>query len=78
MLVMADCPKCNAAMVQGFIVDRNHGGSRTVSSWVEGAPKKAFWSNTNAPEEKQVPIGTFRCSGCGYLESFASREFGAV
>ncbi len=75
---MTDCPKCHALMVQGFIVDRDHGGSRKVSSWVEGAPRKAFWSGTNAPDEKHVPIGTFRCSGCGYLESFADRRFGAV
>ncbi len=75
---MADCPKCDAKMVQGFIVDRSQGGSRSVSSWVEGPPEKTFWSGTNAPDDKQIPIGTFRCSGCGYLESFASAEFGAV
>jgi hypothetical protein len=70
-----DRPKRYAPMVQGFIVDRNRGGSRTVSRWLEGAPEKAFWSNTKAPDEKQVPIGTFRRSGCGYLESFADRKF---
>ncbi|HEX3895319.1 MAG TPA: hypothetical protein VHW73_03835 [Rudaea sp.] len=43
-----------------------------------GAPEKRFWSGTNAPDDKQIPIGTFRCSGCGYLESFASAEFGAA
>ena len=74
---MANCPKCDGLMVQGFIVDRDHGGSRRVSSWIEGAPEKAFWSGTNAPDDKQIPIGTFRCSTCGYLESFASAEFGA-
>ena len=75
---MANCPKCDGLMVQGFIVDRSHGGEIRVSSWVEGAPKKAFWVGTAAPKEKQIPIGTFRCSGCGFLESFASAELGAT
>ena len=74
---MSMCPKCGAAMVQGFIVDWAQGGSRRVSSWVEGAPEKTFWSDTSAPDDKQVPVGTFRCSGCGFLESFAHLEFGA-
>jgi len=26
---------------------------------------------------KQIPIGTFRCKACGYLESFAMPEFDA-
>ena len=75
---MANCPKCDGHMVQGFVVDRKHGGEIKVSSWVEGAPKKAFWFGTAAPDEKQIPIGTFRCSDCGYLESFASDEFVAT
>lgn len=72
------CPKCSGEMVLGFIVDRDHGGSRRVSSWVEGAPEKSFWWGTkNSPEEKQVPVGTFRCSACGFLESYARPEFDA-
>ena len=70
-----DCPKCSAPMVQGFIVDRDHGGSRHVSNWVEGAPERSFWSGTKVPVEKCIPIGTFRCSACGFLESYARPEF---
>jgi hypothetical protein len=71
------CPKCDGEMVQGFIVDWTQGGRRLVSSWVEGAPEKSFWHRTNAPGEKSVPVGTFRCSACGFLESFARPEFNA-
>jgi len=71
------CPKCNAEMVQGFIFDRADGGQRRVSNWVEGAPDKAFWTVTRIPEEKCVPVGTFRCSVCGFLESYARLEFAA-
>jgi hypothetical protein len=71
------CPKCNGEMVQGFIFDRADGGGRRVINWVEGAPHKAFWTTTSVPAEKSVPIGTFRCSMCGFLESYARPEFAA-
>ena len=71
------CPKCNCEMVQGFIFDREDGGLRRVINWVEGAPDKAFWTVTKVPEEKCVPVGTFRCSECGFLESYARLEFAA-
>ena len=69
------CPKCNGEMVQGFIFDRADGGGRRVINWVEGAPQKAFWTVTKVPEENCVPVGTFRCSVCGFLESYARPEF---
>ena len=69
------CPKCNGEMVQGFIFDREDGGLRRVSNWVEGAPEKYFWTVTRVPVEKCVPVGTFRCSVCGFLESYARLEF---
>ena len=73
------CPKCNGEMVQGFIFDREHAGTRRVINWVEGAPEKSdFWTVTRVPEEKCVPVGTFRCSVCGFLESYAHPEFAAM
>jgi hypothetical protein len=29
------------------------------------------------PDEKLVPIGTYRCSSCGFLEQYARQEFAA-
>jgi hypothetical protein len=72
------CPQCNGEMVQGFIVDPAGIGGRRVSSWVEGTPEKSFFHGTNAPSEKQVPVGTLRCSACGFLESFGRPEFVAT
>jgi hypothetical protein len=69
------CPKCTADMVQGFIVDWTQGG-HLVSNWVEGAPEKS-WRGTSAPADKCTPVGTFRCSQCGFLESYARPEFAA-
>jgi Domain of unknown function (DUF6487) len=69
------CPKCSGEMVQGFIVDRSGSKFIRVSSWVEGTPEKSFWSGTIA--QGHVPVGTFRCSACGFLESYARPEFDA-
>ncbi len=72
------CPKCNGVMVQGFISDWWASHSCRVSNWVEGAPGKSSWfGSVPAPAEKRIPVGTFRCSVCGFLESYAHPEFAA-
>lgn len=70
------CPKCNGQMEQGFVLDFTY-GTRLVSQWVAGAPEKSFWVGTKLPTEKLTPIGTFRCTSCGFLESYARPEFAA-
>ena len=70
------CPKCNGEMVQGFTFE-SEGPKRMVSTWVEGAPEKSFWQGAKVPAEKCIPVGTFRCSACGFLESYARPEFAA-
>jgi hypothetical protein len=64
-------------MVQGYILDSHADGSITVSSWIEGAPEVSFWRGTKDPSGKHIPVGVFRCSACGFLESYARKEFGA-
>jgi len=70
------CPKCQGEMEQGFVLDYFKGG-RSVISWSSGQPKKSFFFGIKLFEVKQIPIGTFRCKDCGYLESFARPEFDA-
>ena len=69
------CPKCQGEMVQGFVADFA-AAQVVVSTWVEGAPEKSLWYGTRVPRDKCIPIGTFRCGACGYLESYALAEFG--
>jgi hypothetical protein len=69
------CPKCDAAMEQGFIIDNTHGG-RLVPEWYAGEPKKSLWLGLKVPQNG-IPIGVFRCTNCGYLESYASEVFAA-
>jgi hypothetical protein len=69
------CPKCQGEMVQGFVPDYTH-ARILISGWVEGPPAKSFWYGTKVPGQP-IPIATFRCAGCGFLESYAQAEFGA-
>jgi hypothetical protein len=71
-----NCPKCKGNMVGGFIPDVTYGGF-IVTGWHEGDPKKSFWMRTKVSLEDCVPIRAFRCSGCGFLELYADKKFGA-
>ena len=73
----SECPKCRGRMEQGFVLDQTY-GARVVSHWAAGAPLKSFWAGTKRPEEDLVPIGTFRCAACGFLEMYARAEFAAT
>jgi hypothetical protein len=63
-------------MKQGFVLEATYGG-QGVSHWGAGAPMKSFWTGAKASEKLIIPIGTFRCASCGYLESYARDEFAA-
>ena len=62
-------------MEQGFVLDSTSHAT-LVSHWAAGPPLKSFFG-TKAAQEKLVPIGTYRCSSCGYLELYARQEFAA-
>jgi Domain of unknown function (DUF6487) len=64
------CPKCRAAMEQGFILDNTYGG-RLVSNWAEGKPEKSFWLGISLKDKHPREVTTYRCIACGYLESYA-------
>ena len=67
------CPKCNGEMEQGFTFE-SEGPKRMVSTWVEGAPEKSWWQSAKVLADKCIPVGTFRCSECGFLESMRGRN----
>jgi hypothetical protein len=62
-------------MVQGSF--KRDGWRRMVVSWVEGAPEKSLWKRAKVPPGNGVPVGTYCCSTCGFLESYARPEFAA-
>jgi hypothetical protein len=61
-------------MEQGFILDRSLNAQYT-SRWAADQPEKSFFTVTKISESQAIPIGAFRCSSCGYLESYARDEF---
>ena len=67
------CPKCGSGMSDGYIVDKTHGGA-AVATWVEGEPRKSIWVGLKLGGTTPVDITTWRCRGCGYLESYAPGE----
>ena len=66
------CPRCGGSMEQGFVADKAHYNMAEVQTWVDGAPERSFWSGLRLKDHKVLPVKTFRCEKCGYLESYAS------
>ena len=68
----SQCPKCNGAMLQGYMLDISHGAF--VAHWAAGSPRNSFWGGLKKPE-MTLPVGAYRCSDCGYLELYALAAF---
>jgi hypothetical protein len=70
------CPKCSGHMEAGFIVDRAAGAANLQAKWVDGpaAPPNVWRHGVQLQGRKPVPVTTWRCDRCGYLESFAAAE----
>jgi hypothetical protein len=64
------CGKCGGEMQVGFIADFSY-GAILVQRWVESEPVKQFLGGVKTPREKSHETRTFRCTNCGYLESYA-------
>ena len=58
-------------MTPGFLLESTDHGGRGVTKWVEGAPEKSIWTGLRLGERQVLPVVTFRCLHCGYLESYA-------
>ncbi|MGH6949377.1 MAG: hypothetical protein ACREH4_00745 [Vitreimonas sp.] len=70
-MAQLSCPKCQAAMLRGFIIDHTAYGARSVSSWAEGAPRPSFWAGVKVGPQEPIAVETWRCVRCGYLENYA-------
>jgi hypothetical protein len=65
-----ECPKCRNKMEDGYIMDEGY-GTVHASRWVEGPPEKSFWTGMKTSGRNKVQVTTYRCTSCGYLESYA-------
>jgi len=64
------CSRCQGKMDIGFLMDKSHTFAQLA--WVEGIPEKSFWTGLKISDRTNIPVLTFRCEKCGYLESFAN------
>lgn len=66
-----DCLRCQARMEMGFVLDRSD-ATQYSAVWVKGPAEKSMWAgvkDTSGKEKREIV--TYRCTGCGYLESYA-------
>ena len=73
------CPKCQGQMQEGFILEFGNGQVRTASRWIADAPdESSFWwgagGGVKIKGKEQHPVQSYRCTSCGYLESYATGE----
>ncbi len=75
------CPKCGGAMEFGYHLDSSH-GMMFVGRWARGEPAKSWLSFLAEPfvirvpkQNDVIPIAIMRCEACGFLESYARKEF---
>lgn len=73
MSVSTACPKCKASMEDGFLLDRGHYNSEQLVRWIKGKAETGFWGLKTWGKES-LPVSTYRCPSCGYLESYAVSE----
>jgi ribosomal protein S27AE len=66
-----DCPKCQGSMSAGVIADIGY-GQWVVASFLPGEPKVSRWFGLRVRKKDLIPVTTWRCGRCGYLESYAS------
>ena len=57
-------------MESGWVPDNTYGGLQR-ENWCPGEPQPSFWTSLKAEIDKFIPVTTFRCPNCGYLESYA-------
>lgn len=61
-------------MELGFVADHGDGVQVYCCTWVEGSPERNFWTGTKIHDKRQHGITTYRCTGCGFLEAYASSQ----
>lgn len=61
-------------MELGLIIDHADAGIYAEQEWTPGEARKSFWTGLNLSGKARHPVRTYRCSHCGYLESYARTD----
>ncbi|CAN5483391.1 hypothetical protein BH09GEM1_BH09GEM1_10280 [soil metagenome] len=65
------CLRCKGPMEQGFVPDRGESSVVGTQIWMAGQPEHSIWTGIKLKGKQAIPVTTFRCTMCGYLESHA-------
>jgi hypothetical protein len=65
-----ECIRCHAQMEVGYMLDANHSGYQQ-QNWYPGEPTPSVWMGLKLAKDQVLPVSTFKCQSCGYLESYA-------
>jgi len=57
-------------MEPGYMLDRGD-SALAQSAWIEGAPERSVWTGLKLKGHQRLSVLSYRCSKCGYLESYA-------
>lgn len=63
-------------MTEGFIADFTYGDAKSSimqNIWVEGQYERT-WTGAKLKDNRKFIMTTFRCTTCGFLESYALLE----
>lgn len=58
-------------MEEGFLLEKGDLGALSVEVWVAGQPVASRIYGLNLKEKAIYPVTSFRCTACGFLESYA-------
>ena len=73
-----DCPECRSRMEEGFIPDLIYG--RVVQMfWHPGTPEDQTFlglkvGGIKIDQSEAIKITAYRCTRCGFLQSYARKE----
>jgi hypothetical protein len=70
MALALKCSKCSGEMQEGIVVNLNYNGV-IPSMWVEDHGGDGGAPVTADVHKRKVKTITYRCSNCGFLDSYA-------
>ena len=70
MALALNCSKCSGQMEEGLVYDLNYKGA-IPSMWVEDRAGDGGASGAVDNHKRKVKTITYRCSNCGFLDSYA-------